>query len=69
MNACPRSITELFGIEVPIIQAPMLGVVTASMVVGVAEAGGLGWLPLTNLSRQEARVAVVSVEMNRRSTT
>jgi len=56
MNAYPRSITELFGIEVPIIQAPMLGVVTASMVVGVAEAGGLGSLPLTNLSRQAARV-------------
>ena len=56
MNAYPRSITELFGIEVPIIQAPMLGVVTASMVVGVAEAGGLGSLPLTNLSRQAAWV-------------
>jgi nitronate monooxygenase len=56
MSAHHRSITELFGIEVPIIQAPMLGVVTASMVTGVAEAGGLGSLPLTNLSRQVARI-------------
>jgi nitronate monooxygenase len=56
MNAHPRSITDLFGIELPIIQAPMLGVVTASMVIGVAEAGGLGSLPLTNLSPQAARM-------------
>jgi nitronate monooxygenase len=56
MHAHPRSITELFGIELPIIQAPMLGVVTAPMVIGVAEAGGLGSLPLTNLSPQAARM-------------
>jgi nitronate monooxygenase len=56
MSAYPRSITDLFGIDVPIIQAPMLGVVTASMVIGVAQAGGLGSLPLTNLSRQAARI-------------
>jgi nitronate monooxygenase len=56
MSAHPRSVTELFGIEVPIIQAPMLGVVTASMVTGVAEAGGLGSLPLTNLSGQAALI-------------
>jgi nitronate monooxygenase len=56
MTGYPRAITDLFGIEVPIIQAPMLGVVTASMVIGVSEAGGLGSLPLTNLSRQAARM-------------
>jgi nitronate monooxygenase len=57
MTVYPRSIAELFGIEVPIIQAPMLGVVTTSMIVGVAEAGGLGSLPLSNLSPEEARIA------------
>ena len=56
MNISPRSITELFGIEVPIIQAPMMGIATAEMVVAVSEAGGLGSLPLTNLSRQASRV-------------
>jgi nitronate monooxygenase len=33
----------------------MLGVVTAEMIVGVAEAGGLGSLPASHLSAEEAR--------------
>ncbi len=40
-----RRILDLFGIELPIIQAPMAGVVTSAMAVAVAEAGGLGSLP------------------------
>lgn len=55
MSAYPRSITELFGIEVPIIQAPMLGIVTTEMIIGVAEAGGLGSLPASTLLADEAR--------------
>jgi nitronate monooxygenase len=55
MTTYPRHILELFGIEMPIIQAPMLGVTTPAMIVGVAEAGGLGSLPLSNLSPEEAR--------------
>src|SRR4029079_17729486 len=55
MSPHPRSITELFNIEVPIIQAPMLGVVTAEMIVGVAEAGGLGSLPASHLGVGETR--------------
>jgi nitronate monooxygenase len=38
MTAYPRRILELFGIEVPVIQAPMLGVTTSAMIIGVAEA-------------------------------
>src|SRR5262245_61147347 len=63
MSVQLRSITELFGIEVPIIQAPMLGVVTAPMVAAVSEAGGLGSLPLTNLSRQAARVMCSDIRL------
>jgi len=55
MSPHPRSITELFNIAVPIIQAPMLGVVTAEMIVGVAEAGGLGSLPASHLGVEETR--------------
>ena len=55
MIAYPRRILELFGIEVPVIQAPMLGITTAAMIVAVAEAGGLGSLPLSNLSPEVAR--------------
>jgi nitronate monooxygenase len=55
MTAATRRILELFGITVPIIQAPMLGITTPEMVVAVAQAGGLGSLPLTNLNLPEAR--------------
>jgi nitronate monooxygenase len=65
MSAYPRAITELFGIEVPIIQAPMLGVVTTEMIVGVAEAGGLGSLPASTLQAEDAR-SIVS-EIRRRT--
>jgi len=44
-----RRILDLLGIDLPIIQAPMAGVVTAAMVVAVAEAGGLGSLPCAML--------------------
>ena len=37
-------IQSLFGIELPIIQAPMAGVAFSEMAIGVSEAGGLGSL-------------------------
>ena len=37
-------IQNLFGIELPIIQAPMAGVAFSEMAIGVSEAGGLGSL-------------------------
>jgi nitronate monooxygenase len=40
-----RRITDLFGIELPIIQAPMTTATTPDLVVAVSEAGGLGSLP------------------------
>ena len=48
-------ILDLFGIEVPIIQAPMAGSVLSDMVVAVSEAGGLGSLPCALLSLEQAR--------------
>jgi nitronate monooxygenase len=36
---------NLFGIQLPIIQAPMAGATTPEMVIAVSEAGGLGSLP------------------------
>ncbi|MCU1295863.1 MAG: 2-nitropropane dioxygenase [Acidobacteriaceae bacterium] len=46
MSAWPdRRIQHLFGIELPIIQAPMAGANSSDMVVAVSEAGGLGSLP------------------------
>ncbi len=50
-----RRIQDLFGVELPIIQAPMAGPVLADMVVAVAEAGGLGSLPCALLSPDQFR--------------
>jgi nitronate monooxygenase len=47
-------ILDLFGIQSPIIQAPMAGSVLSDMVVAVSEAGGLGSLPCALLSLEQA---------------
>jgi nitronate monooxygenase len=41
----PMSCRELFGIELPIIQAPMAGVQGSELAIAVSRAGGLGSLP------------------------
>ncbi|ADO69255.1 NAD(P)H-dependent flavin oxidoreductase [Stigmatella aurantiaca] len=51
-------IQELFGIALPLIQAPMAGVVTPQMVIAVSEAGGLGSLPCAMLSLDQTREAL-----------
>lgn len=43
------SIQQLFGIELPIIQAPMAGVQGSELAIAVSEAGGLGSLPCAML--------------------
>src|SRR4028119_2520550 len=48
-------IQDLFGIELPIIQAPMAGAVGAEMAIVVSEAGGLGSLPCAMLSTDQMR--------------
>jgi len=39
-------VLALFGIQLPIIQAPMAGSVLSDMVVAASEAGGVGLAPL-----------------------
>lgn len=56
-----RRILDLFGIEHPIIQAPMAGPVLSDMVVAVANAGGLGSLPSAMLSHEQARDEMAKV--------
>lgn len=48
-------ILALFGIELPIVQAPMAGSTGSEMAVAVSEAGGLGSLPCATLSVEQAR--------------
>ena len=44
------TLRELFGIELPIIQAPMAGVQGSALAAAVSNAGGLGSLPCAMLS-------------------
>jgi nitronate monooxygenase len=47
--------TELIGIELPIVQAPMAGASDAVLAAAVASAGGLGSLPCAMLSADDIR--------------
>lgn len=50
-----RRLVDLFGIELPIVQAPMAGSATSEMVIPISEAGGLGSLPCAMLSLEQVR--------------
>lgn len=52
---------ELFGIELPIIQAPMAGVQGAALAVAVSNAGGLGSLPCATLSLDAMRSELATI--------
>lgn len=64
------NIQQLFGIQLPIIQAPMAGVQTNAMAIAVSNAGGLGSLPCAMLTPEglkaelEAIVAATSLPYN-----
>lgn len=45
-------IRDLFGIELPLVQAPMAGVQGSALAIAVSNAGGLGSLPCAMLSAQ-----------------
>lgn len=49
------NLTSLFGIELPIIQAPMAGAQASAMAIGVIEAGGLGSVPCALLTPEGLR--------------
>ncbi len=62
MKAWPdRRVLDLFGIESPIVLAPMAGPGTASLAIAVSEAGGLGSLPCAQLNVDEIRSALQTI--------
>ena len=62
MEAWPdRRLLDLFGIESPIILAPMAGPGTAALAIAVSEAGGLGSLPCAQLNVDEIRSALQTI--------
>ncbi len=56
-----RRILDLFGIDLPIIQAPMAGITTPALISAVAREGGLGSLPLGMATPDEARAALDAI--------
>jgi len=54
-------ISDLFGIELPIIQAPMAGVQGSALAAAVSAAGGLGSLPAAMLNADSLRKEVAEI--------
>jgi nitronate monooxygenase len=62
MNSWPdRRVLDLFGIDLPIIQAPMAGVSTPEMAIAVSAAGGLGSLACAQLTLDQARTDLAAI--------
>lgn len=56
------SLQELFGIALPIIQAPMAGAQGSAMAIAVSNAGGLGSLPCAMLSPEAMRKELAAIK-------
>ena len=56
-----RSIQDLLGIELPIIQAPMAGVQGSALAIAVSNAGGLGSLPCALLSLDQMHSELTAI--------
>lgn len=57
----PCQLTRLFGIELPIIQAPMAGVQGSALAIAVSQAGALGSLPCAMLSLETLDTALTHI--------
>jgi nitronate monooxygenase len=55
------SLQELFGTELPIIQAPMAGAQGSALAIAVSNAGGLGSLPCAMLSPEAMRKELAAI--------
>ena len=59
-------IQDLFGIQLPVIQAPMAGSQGSALAIAVAEAGGLGSLPCAMLSAEALRKELTAIRAQTR---
>jgi len=57
-----KTIQELFGIALPIIQAPMAGSQGNALTIAVSNAGGLGSLPAAMLSLEALRTELTAIK-------
>ena len=60
----PCRLTQLFGIQFPIIQAPMAGVQGSALAIEVSQAGGLGSLPCAMLSLEALEAELTEIRGN-----
>ncbi len=56
-----KRLQDLFGITIPIVQAPMAGAAFSEMVVAVSEAGGLGSLACAMLTAPQMREEIALI--------
>ena len=56
-----RRILDLFGIETPILQAPMAGTQASAMAIAVSSAGGLGGLPTAVFSPAQVEAEIRAI--------
>ena len=54
-------LSELLGIQVPLIQAPMAGVQGSALAIAVSQAGGLGSLPCAMLTQEAMRAELSAI--------
>ena len=55
------NLQQLFGIELPIVQAPMAGVQGSALAIAVSNAGGLGSLPCAMLAPDKIRQELATI--------
>lgn len=60
MNA-PQHFTNMFGIDLPIIQAPMAGSSDPELAIAVSESGGLGSLPCAMLTPDQVAASLRTI--------
>lgn len=56
-----EQLTDLLGVELPIIQAPMAGAHGSDLTIAVCEVGALGSLPCAMLSPEQVRSEVARI--------
>jgi nitronate monooxygenase len=59
-----KNLSDLLGLELPVIQAPMAGVQGSALAGAVSHAGGLGSLPCAMLTLDEIRSEVAAIRQD-----
>jgi len=62
-----RRLIELFGIELPIVQAPIAGAMDWELAAATAEAGALGSLPCAMLNAEQIRDQMAKIRARTRN--